>query len=122
VVQRLLKKTPEDDAVRGLLPGIYAGLGRKEDAIREGKAAVERERKTADASWATDSVMGLACVYAQVGETELALDQLEYLLSVPTLMTYGRLRFDPELRALHGHPRFEKLLAEAMKPLPLPPS
>ncbi len=121
VVERSLRKTSEDGFVRGLLGGIYAGLGRKEDAIREAKGAVERERKTVVASAAMFSPMRLAVVYAQVGEPELALDQLEYLLSVPSLVSYGRLRYDPELRALHGHPRFEKLLAEAKKPLPLPP-
>jgi hypothetical protein len=46
---------------------------------------------------------------------------LEYLLSVPSLVTYGRLRFTPELRRLHGHPRYQKLLDRAAKPLPLPP-
>jgi len=122
VVERILKKTPEDDAVRGLLGVIYAGLGRKEDAIREAKSAVEREQKTVGASAATRGVWGLAVVYAQVGEAELALDQLELLLSVPSGVSYGRLLYDPEVRALRGHPRFEKLLAEAKKPLPLPPS
>jgi tetratricopeptide (TPR) repeat protein len=122
VIERILRKTPEDELARRLLPDIHARLGRKEDAIREAKAAVERERKTGNVRWATESVMGLAFVYSAVGEPELALDQLEFLLSVPSLVSYGRLRFAPELRALHGHPRFEKLLAEAKQPLPLPPS
>jgi regulator of sirC expression with transglutaminase-like and TPR domain len=121
VVERILMEAPEDDSARGTLGGIYAGLGRKEDAIREAKRDVEHDRKEADASWATGSVMTLASVYAQVGEPELALDQLEYLLSVPSLVSYGRLRFDPMLDPLRGHPRFQKLLDEAAKPLPLPP-
>ncbi len=122
VVERILVETPEDDRVRGHLGGIYFGLGRRDDGIREVRGSLERERKTANASWATDSAGLLAYMYAKAEEPELALDQLEFLLSVPSFFSYGRLLFDPPLRPLRAHPRFKKLLAEAAKPLPLPPS
>ena len=62
-------------------------------------------------------VMVMAQVYTITGEYDKALDQLEYLLSIPSWVTVEGLRTTPthsepgeaELRA---HPRFEQILAK----------
>ena len=102
----------------------YAGLGRKEEAIREGKKALElrqvflaREDSLGGgrAGWVKD----LAVIYTMVGEQDAAVDLLEYLLSIPSLVTIPVLRLDPTWPPLRNHPRFKKLLATS-PPAPSP--
>ena len=50
--------------------------------------------------------------YALVGEFEAAIDQIEYLLSIPSLLTVDWLRLHPWWDPLRDHPRFQALLEE----------
>jgi len=50
--------------------------------------------------------------YALVGELEAAIDQIEYLLSIPRLLTVDWLRLHPFCDPLRDHPRFQALLEE----------
>jgi serine/threonine-protein kinase len=52
----------------------------------------------------------LASIYAQLGESDLAVDQLEYLLSIPSKISIPVLRLDPIWDPLRDHPRFQALL------------
>jgi serine/threonine-protein kinase len=52
----------------------------------------------------------LAEIYVKVGEYEAAIDQLEYLLSIPSLVSTPLLRVDPLYDPLRDHPRFQALL------------
>ena len=45
-----------------------------------------------------------------VGEFELAVDQLEVLLSRPSALSVPWLRLDPTWDPLRDHPRFQALL------------
>ena len=45
-----------------------------------------------------------------VGENELALDRIEYLLSVPGELTVETLRLDPMFDGLRDEPRFQALV------------
>jgi tetratricopeptide (TPR) repeat protein len=119
VVEEALAETPDDEQLRRRLGRIYSGLGRKDEAIREMEGWVERMSGGGPTyhAWLRE----LAGVYAAVGEPEKALDQLEYLLSIPSLLSYGQLRYDPALDPLRDHPRFQKLLAQAERELPPPP-
>jgi hypothetical protein len=47
-----------------------------------------------------------------VGEPEAAIDQIEYLLSIPSSLTVGWLRVHPYWDPLRDHPRFQALLEE----------
>ena len=99
-----------------LLPGgsatslglTYAYLGRKDDAIREGERAVELVSN--DALLASVYAKNLARIYALVGEPEAAIDQIEYLLAIPSPLTGGWLRVHPYWDPLRDHPRFQALL------------
>jgi serine/threonine-protein kinase len=91
---------------------VYAGLGRKADAIREAQHAVDLLPVSKDALDGVDPVGALAVVYTRVGEREAAIDKLEYLLSIPSVTTAWILRLDPTWDPLRDHPRFKKLVGE----------
>jgi len=55
-------------------------------------------------------VEDLARIYVMVGEFNAAIDQLEFLLSNPGLMSIPLLRLDPAWNPLRNHPRFQKRL------------
>ena len=88
----------------------YAGLGRKDEAIREGKKAVELYPVSKDADEGQSVVLDLAVIYTMVGEYEAALDEIEYLLSIPSETSVPWLRLDPIWDPLREHPRFQELL------------
>ena len=89
----------------------YAGLGRKEDAIREGELAVELLPMSKEAWRGAYRAEDLARIYAMVGEYDAAIDQLDSLLAVPSPTAVPMLRIDPAWEPLREHPRFQALLA-----------
>ncbi len=105
-----LRELPEDARVHSSLGIAYAGLGRVEDAIREGKLAVELLPVSKDAWVGAHRVEDLARIYVMVEEYDAAIEQLEYLLSIPGLISIPLIRVDPWWHPLWQHPRFLKLL------------
>ena len=73
----------------------YAGLGRCEEAIREGEEAVRMVPISKDAMMGPELVNNLAEIYVKCGKYDAAIDQIETLLSVPSWMSPGLLRVDP---------------------------
>ena len=53
----------------------------------------------------------LAVIYAKVGEYDLAIDEIELLLSIPGDLSVNILRLDPKWDPLREHQRFIKLIA-----------
>jgi len=106
------RQRPDDDRVRASLGVAYAGLGRKEDAIREGELAVKLVPISDNAVIGPFRLDDLAFIYALVGEREKALDLLEHLLSIPSWLSVPLLRLDPKWDSLCEHPRFQSLLQE----------
>jgi serine/threonine-protein kinase len=88
----------------------YAGLGRRQDAVNAGEAAVGLLPVSRDALSGTLRIPGLAKIYMMVGEYEAAIDALEELLSIPSNISVERLRIDPTWNPLRDHPRFQALL------------
>jgi hypothetical protein len=87
-------------------------LGRKDDAVREAKLGVELmpvERNALDGIYRVED---LARVYVMVGEYDAAIDQLDYLLSIPGELSVPLLRIDPTWDPLRDHPRFQAMLAK----------
>jgi tetratricopeptide (TPR) repeat protein len=99
-----------DHRVHSSLGIVYAGLGRKDDAIREGKLGVELFPVSKDAYIGPCRVENLAQIYVMVGEYDSALDQIEYLLSIPSWFSVPLLRLDPRYDPLRTLPRYQKLL------------
>jgi hypothetical protein len=92
---------------------IDAGLGRKEEALREGRRAMELLPVSKEPINGTLITAYFAVTAAWVGEKELACEQLEMAtrLSSLGLLSYGQLKLSPFWDPLRGYPRFEKLVA-----------
>ncbi len=88
-----------------------AALGNKEDAIREGRRAVELLPMTKDAILGPLLVQNLALIYAWTGEKDLAFEQLTITAKLPGFLSYGELRLHPYWDPLRGDPRFDKIVA-----------
>ncbi|MFB0553857.1 MAG: protein kinase [Phycisphaerae bacterium] len=110
ILESRIQQRPEDARLHSSLGIAYAGLGRKEDAIREGKLAVEMLPVSKDAWRGCHRVKDLARLYVMVGEFDAAIDQLESLLSRPGEMSIPLIRLDPAWDPLRDHPRFKKLI------------
>jgi serine/threonine protein kinase len=110
ILESKIEETPEDERLHSSLGIAYAGLGRKEDAIREGKLGVEMLPVSKEAIRGLYRVEALAKIYVMVGEFDLAFDRLEFLLSRPGEMSIPLLRLDPAWKPLRNHPRFIELL------------
>ena len=89
---------------------IDAALGHKEDAIREGRRAVDLLPISKDSINGTSLVENLAIIYAWTGEADLALETLSFLASVPANLSYGQLSLLPEWDLLRNDPRFAKII------------
>jgi TolB-like protein/class 3 adenylate cyclase len=99
---------------------IDAGLGRKEDALREGRRAVELLPPEKDALDGPTLIKYLAMIAAWVGDKDLAYEQLATAVRTPGGgLTYGQLKLLPFWDPLRGDPRFENLVQEAKKPVAL---
>jgi hypothetical protein len=90
---------------------IDAGLGRKEEALREGRRAVELLPVKKDAVFGPLMVEYLAMIAAWVGDKDLACEQLAIAIRPPTTVSYGQLKLLPYWDPLRGDPRFEKIVA-----------
>jgi serine/threonine protein kinase/tetratricopeptide (TPR) repeat protein len=90
---------------------IDAALGRKEDALREGRRAVELLPLTKDAINGPRMIAQLAMIAAWTGEKDLACQQLSMAIHPPAPVTYGQLKLLPFWDPLRGDPRFEKIVA-----------
>jgi serine/threonine protein kinase len=117
--EKIIQAQPNDSRALCLLGLIDAGLGRREDALREGRRAVELLPVEKDALVGVDLVEHLAMIAAWVGDKDLAFEQLDSIIRRPSFLTYGDLKLMPFWDPLRGDPRFEKLLEESKQPLAL---
>jgi TolB-like protein/Tfp pilus assembly protein PilF len=90
---------------------IDAGLGRKEEALREGRRAVELLPVEKDAINGPLMIQYLAMIAAWVGDKNLGCEQLAIAIRPPSTVSYGQLKLLPHWDPLRGDPRFEKIVA-----------
>ena len=96
---------------------LYAFMGRKADAIREGRLAVQLKPEAKDANDGAIMLCYLALIYARVGEADQAIPLIEQLLRTPGAVdsvnysiTKNDLRHRWEWDSLRKDARFAKLL------------
>ena len=113
-----VKEAPDDAARRADLGRIYAFMGRRDDAIREGRLAVELKPESKDAFDGVLMNCYLTLIYARVGEKDLALPLIERLLKTPgavdstdASITINDLKYRWEWDPLRDDPRFQRLVA-----------
>jgi hypothetical protein len=98
-------------------------MGRKEEAIREGRRAVELEPESKDALYAPWMNGFLAMIYVRTGDLDLAVPLLERLLVSPfpadntnCCITYSDLRKRWHWDPVRNDRRFQKLIASDVTP------
>ncbi len=102
VLEKHLKKIPEDARGRTLLATDYTHVDRSEDALREASLAMALRANDAMVMY------NVACVFGQLGKKAEALDALRKASSAGWKDgTWARR--DPDLAIVHGDPEFEKL-------------
>jgi len=111
-----LRQRPDDPELISNLSVADAGLGLKEDAMREARRAIELCPLSRDAVDAPGYQTMLALVYAWTGEHDAALTQLEKIVRLPRGPDYGELRFNPWWDEIRTDPRFDTLLSQAALP------
>jgi len=102
VLEKHLRKVPEDARARTIIAADYAELGREEDAVREANLAIALRPKEATILY------NVACVFCHLNRRDDAMVALKKAWEAgfkdPTWV-----RRDPDLTLLHDHPDFERL-------------
>jgi TolB-like protein/Flp pilus assembly protein TadD len=110
VAQRLVREAPQDSGRHGQLGLVLAALGQREEAINEGKRAVELLPESQDAFDGPQATAALAQIYAWTGEFDEAFRSLDHLLKVPNGLTVPMLKLAPMWDPLRKDPRFQALI------------
>ncbi len=109
--EKIVEAEPTLPSALCVLALIDAALGRKYDALREGRRAVELLPLEKDAVGGAEILKYFAVTAAWVGDNDLACQQLALLASRPSPISYGQLKLLPFWDPLRGDPRFEALVA-----------
>ncbi|MDB6147008.1 MAG: hypothetical protein JWO45_672, partial [Spartobacteria bacterium] len=110
VADKLVREAPQDPSRRGQLGLVLAGLGQKEEAIKEGKRGVELLPESQDAFDGPQGTATLAQIYAWSGEFDEAFRLLDHLLDVPNGLTIAILKLEPMWDPLRKDPRFQAVI------------
>ena len=108
--EKIVEVQPDFGPAWCVLGMIDAGLGRKEEALREGRRALELLPAEKEALVGRYLVRYFAVIAAWVGEKNLACEQLAVVVQPPSNVSYGELKLMPWWDPLRGDPCFEKIV------------
>src|SRR6266446_9890868 len=108
--EKIIQAQPNYGPPLCVLGLIDAGLGRKEEALREGRRAVELLSVEKDAINGIAMIKYSAMIAAWVGDNDLACEQLAVAIRPPSRLTYGQLKLLPFWDPLRGDHCFEKIV------------
>jgi tetratricopeptide (TPR) repeat protein len=108
--EKLVKADPDNPGAVCVLGLIDAALGRKEEALREGRSAVELLPVEKDTINGRSLIAYLATIAGWIGDHNLACEQLAIASHPPSDLNYGELRLLPWWDPLRGDPCFEKIV------------
>ena len=112
LLDSVLAVLPDDwrvHAARGL---ALAGLGRRQEALREARWLQQSVVYREDAYDSRIVAAERALILAQAGAVDDALDEIEELLAGPGWLSVHTLRLDPRWDPIREHPRFQALLVK----------
>ena len=109
--EKLVQAQPTFGPPLVVLGLIDAALGRKEEALREGRNAIELLPVEKDSIKGALILEYSAIIAAWVGEKDLACERLAAAVVYPSPLSYGDLKLLPFWDPLRGDPRFEKIVA-----------
>ena len=109
--EKIVRAQPDYAPALCALGLIDAGLGRKEDALREGRRAVELLPPEKDAINGPAMVEFLGMIAAWAGDQTLACEEIVRAANLPGPTCYGELKLWPLWDPIRGDPQFEKIVA-----------
>ncbi|HMH42427.1 MAG TPA: tetratricopeptide repeat protein [Pyrinomonadaceae bacterium] len=110
VSEQLLREAPDDPNRHAQHGVVLAALGQKEEAINEGKRAVELLPESQDAFDGPQVAAALAQIYAWTGESDEAFRLLDHLFAIPNGLTVPMFKLDPAWDPLRKDPRYQALI------------
>jgi TolB-like protein/class 3 adenylate cyclase/Tfp pilus assembly protein PilF len=117
-LEKTVADSPQDATRHAQLGLLYAFMGRKDDALREGQRAVDLKPIARDVIEGAVAQAFQALIFARTGETDRAISAIERLLTTPFALDYSDdcitlsdLRTRWEWDPLRNDPRFQKILA-----------
>ncbi|HEY2568347.1 MAG TPA: tetratricopeptide repeat protein [Candidatus Udaeobacter sp.] len=117
-----VQEAPESAYRHANLGWLYGFMGLKDEAIKEGRRAVELKPESKDAVDGALMNCYLALIYTRVGEKELAIPLITRLLNTPGAVdsvdysiTVNDLKYRWEWDPIRSDPRFQKLLKQPAK-------
>jgi serine/threonine-protein kinase len=108
--EKIVHAQPDFGPPLCVLALIDAGLGRKEEALREGRRALELLPVEKDAIKGPLIIGYFGMIAAWLGDKDLACEQLASAIRYPGPLSYGELKLLPFWDPLRGDPRFEKII------------
>jgi TolB-like protein/class 3 adenylate cyclase/Tfp pilus assembly protein PilF len=111
--EKVVAQQPDYAPAICVLGLLDAGLGRKEEALREGRRAVELLPVEKDSINGAHLIEYFAMTAAWAGEKDIACEQLAKAEQLPGYgtITYGQLKLMPYWDPLRGDPRFEQIVS-----------
>ena len=114
-LKKLLEETPDDERIYATLGKCYALTGNVKDAISCGMKALNIMPVRTDAYLGPGLEKDLMEIYILTNNYDLALDKMEYLLSIPSWLSIGYLSSSPLYDKMRSLPRFQKILSAGYK-------
>jgi len=108
-----VRSNPENPDPLELSASTLAGVGRFEEARTRLERAI-----ALNPDGHLINAYNVACVYAQLGEPEHALDWIEKCYSSIGSVQRSWMRSDPDLDSLRDHPRFKKMMNDLAAHMP----
>jgi len=110
-----IKANPLDERYFATLGKCYAFTGKYIEAVACGRKAVDLKPVKLDAWQGAVKEQDLMEIYIWTGNYDLALDKMEYLLSIPSNLSVGELLINPIYDKLRDTEHFQRIIAAARK-------
>jgi serine/threonine protein kinase/Tfp pilus assembly protein PilF len=110
LIEPRLAASPDAARYHSYLGLALAGKGEKENAMAHGRQAIALLPASRDSFDAPFLLLNLAEICVILGEYELAVKQLEFLLSLQGFVSIPYIKVDPLWKPLHGRSDYEKLV------------
>lgn len=105
-----VEKYPNDHRYHSSFGGALASLGQRDEAIKEGQLSMKLFPLSKDGCYGLQPIVDLTTIYTLLGEHDAALDQLEYLLSIDSMVSPGWMECHFWIDPLRDHPRYKELM------------
>lgn len=110
LIEQALEHDPDNYLLHASSGIAHAALGDHDHAIEEGQRATKLLPVSKDARYGLVCEVDMARIYTMLGEFDLALDQLDRLLAIPSWISVPWIEMNPLWESLRDHPRYSEIL------------